>query len=256
MKGALVTRTGWDGPQVRIDTDDGPLPWIAGDAFHWDIGPVEAPTVTPRYVFEPRPVDRIAADLDAATTEDARRLLEEERQLCDRPHVVYVAFHGVLPKVGMTSEDRLMDRLREQGADAGFIVAHRTDRAGARDAEQAISFRYRIPQWRTHKEILPQWTRPVPHDRIAGRAEDLRQRLAPDYDAGPLRRIDDHPLPVLPARPHRVNPEGTHAGTVIGAKGGHLVYEPKEDPRRLAVGHARIAALPLRELEGRPIQVD
>lgn len=251
-----ITRTGWEGPTVRIEADEGPLPWEADEPFHWQVGPLEAPPVTPRYVFEPRPVERIDADLEAATTEDARRLLEAERRLSDRPHVVYIAFHGTLPKVGMTSENRLMDRLREQGADAGFVVARTADRAAARATEQAVAFRHRIPEWRTHKEILPQWTRPVPHDRIASRADDLRRRLAPTYDAGPLQVIDDHPLPVLPARPHRVVAPGLHVGTIIGAKGNHLVYEPQKDPRRLAVGHARIAALPLRDLEGRSITVD
>lgn len=253
--GMIVERTWWDGDQVRFATnEENTLEWKPGHSFHWDVGAMEAPVATPMYVFEPRPVERIAADLAQATTESTRAALAAERHLCERPHVVYIAFHGTLPKVGMTSEERFETRLIEQGADAGFVVGTTQERAAARTMEQTVAFRYGLPEWRTHREILPQWTRPVDRDRIERRAKDLANRLAGTHEPGDLQFFE-HPLPVLPSRPHKEHVEGVHKGTIIGAKGNFLVYQSTPDMNRLDVGMDRIVAMKRTDLEGRRIQV-
>ncbi len=250
----IVDRTWWQDGTVHFSTTDGAaLHWTPGQTFHWTVGPIVAPVQTPMYVFEPRPVHRITTDMAEATTDAARQQLTAEMQLCDRPHVVYVAFHGILPKVGMTSQARFATRLQEQGADAGFVVATTEERAEARAIEQSVAFRFNLPEWRTHKEILPQWTRPVDRQRIQKRAEDLANRMDGTYHPGELQFFE-HPLPVLPSRPQKMHAEGTHAGTVVGAKGNFLVYRSASGAGRLDVGLDRMVAIKRTDLEGRALE--
>lgn len=199
------------------------------------------PLESPECIFEPR------------GQEDA----EHHCALCDRPHVVYAAFHGVLAKVGMTGAHRVATRLREQGADAWFVIAEAADRAEARRIERQVAFLYRIPEWRTHRETLPQLVRPVEWERIAERADDLRARLSDRFDPElVLHRIEDVPLPApLPLRPQRIPPWGRHRGKWIGAKGMHLFYEAAPEPGRLDVGRGPIHALKRTDLVGCRITV-
>jgi hypothetical protein len=143
--------------------------------------------------------------------------------LCQRDHAVYLAMYGTLPKVGMTSAARVETRLREQGADAYFVIQTRRDRLAARQTERTVSTLYGVPERRRHHEILRLLTRPLDHDLVRSRATAWQQRLAERYDCGPLRFLD-HSLPVLPLRPHRVEVDGQHVGMALGAKGDHLFY--------------------------------
>jgi hypothetical protein len=171
------------------------------------------------------------------------------------PHVVYAAFYGILPKVGMTQAWRLDTRLREQGADAYFVVAQKPDRATARITERQVAFLYRIPEWRTPREVLPQLVRPVPWADVESRAEALRARLADRFGPGGATvRIEDHPVrQPLPGAPRRVQPYGPHAGTWLGSKGQNLFYAEAPRPGRLAVGAAPVAALKRSDLPGRTL---
>lgn len=170
------------------------------------------------------------------------------------PHVVYLAFYGILPKVGMTKAARVAARLNEQGADAYLIVQRCADRATARLTERAVARLHGIPEWRTHRETLPQLARPVPWEAMEARAarwaEDLGRHFAPETQ---LHRID-HALPQpLEGRPRRVPAEGPHSGTWVGAKGQHLVY--REAPRSgvLDVGASPLAVLKGGDLLGRTV---
>lgn len=142
-----------------------------------------------------------------------------------QPHVVYCAFYGGLPKVGMTTTRRVHTRLVEQGADAYFIVQERPDRQAARSTEVTVSKLYGIPEWRRHNEVFPQLTRPVDRARITAVAEQWRADLAERFDVGDLHHVQQ-PLAPLPSLPRRVQVEGDHAGTWLGGKGGHLFYQP------------------------------
>jgi hypothetical protein len=174
------------------------------------------------------------------------------------PHVVYLAFHGTLPKVGLTQAWRVEDRLREQGADAWFAVQPCQDRGTARQVEMAVSFLYGYPEHRSHLETLPQLARPVPWDVVARRADECRLRLEGSYDVERgLHRIEDHPIAQpVGGVPRRVPTEGLHAGTWLGAKGGHLIYREAPREGRLHVGSAPIAAVKRGDLVGRRIVVD
>jgi hypothetical protein len=172
------------------------------------------------------------------------------------PHVVYLAFHGTLPKVGLTQERRVGHRLREQGADAWFAIQACPDRGTARQVEMAVSYLYGYPEHRSHRETLPQLARPVPWSTIESRAAEARLRLESGYDVErTLHRIEDHAL-VQPVGgvPRRVPIEGLHAGTWIGAKGTHLVYREAPREGRLHIGAPPLAALKRADLVGRKLE--
>lgn len=172
-------------------------------------------------------------------------------------HVVYAAFYGTLPKVGMTQAWRVARRLREQGADAYFTIQGGLDRPTARMTERAIALLYRLPEHRSHREVLPLLAHPVPWDVVERRADELRQRLAGRYAVEPAtHRIADHPVQQpLPGPPRRSPTHGEHAGTWLGAKGNHLFYTEAPRPGRLSVGLAPIVGLKRSDLMGRHITV-
>lgn len=173
------------------------------------------------------------------------------------PHVVYLAFHGTLPKVGLTTARRLPWRLREQGADAYFVVQATADRPTARSIEKQVSYVHKVPEHRGHRETLPQLARPVPWPQIEARAADLQRRLGAHYEVDPvLHRVMDHPVSQpLAGVPRRVPTQGLHRGTWLGAKGNHLLYLEAPRPDRLSSGGRPVAALKLNDLVGRTIEV-
>lgn len=266
----------WQGPSLRVMAADGGgrlrlLPttgrfhWTAGDESRC-VGRIEAGRHRPCPGH--RPVSLHAQCRDCTELEEPDCVFEprcgSDPSACTcsfgtRPHVVYAAFHGILPKIGMTQEGRVATRLREQGADAYFVVRRLAGRAEARRAEKQVAFLYDIPEYRTHRETLPQLAKPVPWDAIGRRAADLRAEMR-HRGEGPeaLARIDDHPLPLpLGTPPQRVPPAGTHAGTWVGAKGPHLIYRPARDRRRrLTVDvDGPFAALKVGDLVGRSLAV-
>lgn len=173
------------------------------------------------------------------------------------PHVVYLAFFGTLPKVGMTQAWRVEGRLREQGADAWFAVQACPDRGTARQVETQVAFLYGYPEHRSHLETLRQLARPVPWDVVERRADECRMRLESHYDVERvLHRITDHPLPQpLAGIPRRVPTEGLHTGEWLGAKGTHLLYREAPRPDHLHVGAAPLAAIKRADLVGRRIEI-
>lgn len=172
------------------------------------------------------------------------------------PHVVYLAFHGTLPKVGMTMRRRVPRRLHEQGADAYLVLQECPDRATARSLEKQVSYLHKIPEHRSHRETLPQLARPVPWPHIATRATEYIERLERHYDLDrTLHRVEGHALvQPLPGVPRRIQAQGVHRGTWVGAKGNHLIYHEAPRPDRLDAGSAPLVALKLTDLVGRTIE--
>ncbi len=179
------------------------------------------------------------------------------------PHLVYCAFFGTLPKVGMTQARRFETRLREQGADAGFAIqAHVRgrpgeilDRAAARQVEQSVRFLYGIPEHRSHRETLPQLARPVPWPEIQERSAGWMERLGERFDVlRELVRITDHSIiQPLPSVPRRSTVPGRHHGTWLGAKGQNLIYREGARSDRLDVG-GRLVALKASDVVGRIVE--
>ncbi len=175
-------------------------------------------------------------------------------QSFDVPHVVYLAWYGILPKVGLTQERRVGRRLQEQGADAWFAVASGLSRGGARNIEREVSSLHHIPEYRKAREKLAHLQRPVPWDQLEARAATLASQLAKHYPVdATLHRVAGHVTETLPARPDKVEPVGQHKGRWLGGKGGYAFYEAAPDPGRLMLGTPRIAALPIMGLVGRRV---
>jgi hypothetical protein len=167
-------------------------------------------------------------------------------------HVVYCAFHGTLAKIGMTQARRVRARLREQGADLYFVVARGLDRGAARNLERSLGMLYGIPEFRTHRETLPQLSRPVPWDIVERRALELQDRMRARHDVEPeLVRIEDHPVEQpLPAAPRRVALHGLHEGTWLGGKGNNLFYAEAARRGTLDVGQVRVSAIKRADVVG------
>lgn len=266
----------WDGPRPRLLAADGDrtVELRPEGAFRWRVGAQR--TCVGRFEDgahvpcpDRHPVGGLAACAAcapewAACVFEPRAHADDDCPLCRRDHVVYVALYGGLPKVGLTQRRRLATRLREQGADAGFVLAGTDkagdplDRAAARDVEQRVTFLHGIPQWRRHRETLPQLTRPLDWDLIQDRArrwmDDLCDRWPVERD---LVRVDDVPLPLpLPSAPQRRPVVGEHGGRWVGAKGTHWFYVPDHASGRLDVGFSPVAAVQRSDLVGRWVEVD
>lgn len=169
-------------------------------------------------------------------------------------HVVYIAYHGTLAKVGMTQARREETRLREQGADAWFVAHRAASRGEARAVEQRIHFLYGIPESRRRPELLAQLARPVDHERITTRAEQLRARLAERFDPEPGLHWLEHPLTQpVERRPAIRQAGGDHSGRWIGIKGPHLLYRRRLDAATLDVAGEPVVALRFPDLAGRDL---
>lgn len=267
----------WDGPRPRLLATDGDrlVELRPEGTFRWTVG--QARTCVGRFhdgghrpCPDERPVggDTVCARCAPAWAEcvfEPRAHADgDDCPLCRRDHVVYVALYGGLPKVGLTQRWRLPARLREQGADAGFVLAGTDgdgaalDRRGARDVEQRVTFLHGIPQWRRHRETLPQLTRPLDWGLLETRARQLMDDLSNRWPVErALVRVEDVPLPVpLPSVPQRRPVAGEHGGRWVGAKGTHWFYVPDAAPGRLDVGFSPVAALKRSDLVGRWLTVD
>ncbi len=164
-----------------------------------------------------------------------------EGGFCSEEHVVYLAFHGIHSKIGMTMKTRLKTRLIEQGADAYAILATVGDRIGARRSEKSLSEELNIPQRVGAKKRLKYMARKLDRDIIERKYRSVRNRVP----VGKLNYLRDHPIP----RPLRAEPTlrataGIHRGKQVGLKGPFLIYE-----------NAGLQALDLTDLQGRKMRI-
>lgn len=271
-----IVGTRWDGARMslQVQSEEGTGTWRPEGGFQWQVGrrtctgyfgdgwnpcPDQAPVG-----HEGQCLACFRGRGDPARRDDQPGCIFEpacqgvpERCVCSFggaaepvPHVVYCAFYGPLPKVGMTTARRVHTRLVEQGADAYFIASRCDDRQSARARERQVAFMHGLPEWRRHQEVLPQLTRPVDRDRVAAVARRWMERLDSD---GALVHID-HPLAPLPSPPRRTAVEGGHAGAWRGAKGAYLFYEPESGRGMLDTGTSPVLALKRMDLMGRWIE--
>lgn len=170
-------------------------------------------------------------------------------------HVVYMAFHGLLPKIGLTQAWRTSRRLTEQGADLYFVIQGGLDRPGARSLERSLSMQLGIPEFRTHRDLFAQYLRPLPWDAMRRRAEDWHARLTTTHQPGPVREIRDYSVALpLPAPPNLRQAHGPHQGRWLGAKGNHVFFVDTDTP--LATQTVKVSALRRMDLVGRLIRFE
>jgi len=147
---------------------------------------------------------------------------ECEGGFCDETHAVYLAFHGILPKVGMTKKDRLRKRLIEQGADAYALLSTVEDRKKAREEEKRLSEKLDISQRISSKKKLKGMARRVDRKIIERKYRGVKNRIP----VGDLVFLDDYPIDLpLRAKPRLRPVPGRHEGETVGLKGQFLIYE-------------------------------
>ncbi|MFO8109625.1 MAG: DUF2797 domain-containing protein [Thermoplasmata archaeon] len=161
---------------------------------------------------------------------------------CQEEHVVYLAFHGIHPKVGMTLKNRLKQRIIEQGADAYCILGTYPDRVIARKNEISLSEELDIPQRVGSKKVLKYMARKLDKHIVGRKYRAVKNQVT----VGKLHFVNDYPIP----RPLRGEPRlrataGMHRGKQVGLKGRYLIYES-----------GGLQALDLSDLQGRKVRIN
>ena len=153
-----------------------------------------------------------------------------DSEICRRKHVVYVAFHGDMIKIGMTSGSRLKERGIEQGADAIAPIVDCANRLEARAAENQISHLLKARQTVSKKESLRTILKITDKSMYESKYDTvltLVSKIMPTKNV-PLQVLDEYPVNF--GDPGRVTVsalEGRHVGDVVAVKGKFLVYRSK-----------------------------
>jgi hypothetical protein len=153
-----------------------------------------------------------------------------DSDICRRKHVVYVAFHGDMIKIGMTSGSRLRERGIEQGADAIAPLVDCNNRMEARAAENQISHLLKARQTVSKNESLRTILRATDRSMYESKYEGVLAQVSkviPTKNA-PLEVLDRYPMTITNGgRVEVTQLEGRHIGEVIAIKGKFLVYRSK-----------------------------
>ena len=148
-------------------------------------------------------------------------------RFCQQEHAVYLAFHGEIAKVGMTTSRRINQRMIEQGCDAFSVLAKVDDRASARKLEGSLSEKLALRQMIRELENLFCMTGELPMEIIEARYTEVAAEVEKiGLRPSPLKYLNEYPLKTpLASMPKPTRIEGHHKGKVLGLKGKFLVYE-------------------------------
>ncbi len=153
-----------------------------------------------------------------------------DSEICRRRHVVYVAFHGDMIKIGMTSSSRLKERGIEQGADAIAPIVDCSNRMEARAVENQVSHLLKARQTVSKKESLRTILKATDAGLYESRYEGVLaqvSKVVPTKNA-PLEVLDRYPVTFSDqGRVEVTKLEGRHVGNMVAIKGKFLVYRSK-----------------------------
>jgi hypothetical protein len=153
-----------------------------------------------------------------------------DSDICRRKHVVYVAFHGDMVKIGMTSSLRLRERGIEQGADAIAPLVECENRMAARAAENQISHLLKARQTVSKKESLRTMMRYPDRSLYEPRYDHVLARVSairPVINSS-LQMLDQYPIEFdAGGEVQTTTVEGRHTGEVVAIKGKFLVYRTR-----------------------------
>ncbi len=146
---------------------------------------------------------------------------------CSREHLVYLAFHGRVTKVGMTSSRRLEQRMIEQGCDAFAVVARIDGRKTARTMESALADNLALRQRVRSIESLAGLTEAVPVGEIESQYCTIAEKVEEfGHRPSPLKFLEDYPIgQPLKEMPRELRVAGEHRGKALGVKGKFLIYD-------------------------------
>ncbi|MBI3965332.1 MAG: DUF2797 domain-containing protein, partial [Chloroflexi bacterium] len=190
-------------------------------------------------------------------TEAGRERLPPDIQaLCARPYVVYLAGFGASAiKVGISAEGRKEERLLEQGALLGAVIA-RVDGMSARSLELAIAklgYPERVRVGSKPATFVSAQALDELRSRLWSSLHDLRVRLPSEqvanlqepelFDLTPfygIRALPEEPIAI------QVEPGRDVVGEVVAVRGGSVA---------LATGSS-LLAFHVRRLEGHLVELD
>ncbi len=150
-----------------------------------------------------------------------------DANFCKKPHVVYLALFKDEAKVGLTSRDRVSQRLIEQGADAYSIIAETRNRLEARSLEKKIARSLRLPQVYYFSRFVGTITNGVTQNSMEEVYHHNRDRLKRtlDLDSGPLEFLKGYPMPeTVNGKVYPQDYDRNCQGTILGIKGKGLVF--------------------------------
>ena len=167
-------------------------------------------------------------------------------RFCQQEHAVYLAFHGEIAKVGMTTSRRIDQRMIEQGCDAFSVLARVDGRSSARKLEGSLSEKLALRQMIREIEKLFCMTGDLPAKNIESRYSEIAAEVEKiGLQPGPLKFLNEYPLETpLSSMPRPTRIEGQHKGRVLGLKGKFLIYE-----------NGSLKAINLQKVPGRFISV-
>jgi hypothetical protein len=153
---------------------------------------------------------------------------EESIGFCSRPHVVYLAFYGKNPKIGMSSGTRIRRRCIEQGADAFALVTSTEGRREARRIEKQLGKELGIRQSYSSRELLRLARSSINRDEIIGGYHQLSRDIENiiEKSVKDLEFLSEYSAPIpLRSIPRETTTPGPHHGTALGIKGRFLFYD-------------------------------
>ena len=118
----------------------------------------------------------------------AREMISPQQQRYNQnEHCVYLAaFSADTAKVGISSDGRVLSRLREQGARRAVIVARSSDAYGARAHEEAIHQWLYLPEQIRSGRKLALLSERFDAEAVTAFVESLRSRAERDLELPPL----------------------------------------------------------------------
>ncbi|MFH1470877.1 MAG: DUF2797 domain-containing protein [Candidatus Micrarchaeota archaeon] len=143
-------------------------------------------------------------------------------------HLIYLASFGELVKAGVTRKERIKERLIEQGADFGVVIAKAKDGFEARAVEALIQhqFGFRNAVRTSEKFKLLGAGREISKQSIEIAINKIKQNNFPGLE--PLGLMDLSPFyPKLETKPVLDN---LLEGEVLGAR-GNLLFLEREGPK-------------------------
>lgn len=166
-------------------------------------------------------------------------------EFCKREHVVYVAFFGSHFKIGMSSGNRIRQRVIEQGADAFAVISRGRSRREGRELESELSKSLGIKQHVGTRQLLEAIGKCGDSDKIESGFGTMAEKMdALGLKPSKLEFLDRYPISRTIQETPRITPiSGMHIGRVNGIKGKYLVYECDDD----------LYALNLQDVVGRRI---
>lgn len=138
-------------------------------------------------------------------------------------YCLYMAgFGDDIIKCGVTRKERFEERMREQGADFGCVVAVYTGPDKVYDAEHALQYRFSF----NNSVRIAEKMRRLVFDKDTAK-KNFKNTVEMVASSGVLPDFEQNVIDFSPHYPHLSSPHATHSiiGEILGAKGEILLFK-------------------------------